>query len=134
MPASLASLSTSSQPSSTIGATTIASTPWLMKLRTAAICALGLVVGGVEDQLEAVLLGERRLHRLGVGAAPAALGAGLGEADLDRTLAAGRVAARVVVAAAARREERQRTHHGEPGTELRLHSRTSSLGRQASAG
>ena len=37
----LASLSTSSQPSLTIGAMTIASTPWLMKLRTAAICAAG---------------------------------------------------------------------------------------------
>ena len=41
MPASAASWSTSSQPSSTIGAMTIASTPWLMKLRTAAICAAG---------------------------------------------------------------------------------------------
>ena len=39
MPASDASCSTSSQPSSTIGAMTIASTPWLMKSRTAAICA-----------------------------------------------------------------------------------------------
>ena len=41
MPASVASWSTSSQPSSTIGAMTMASTPWLMKLRTAAICAAG---------------------------------------------------------------------------------------------
>ena len=41
MPASAASCSTSSQPSSTIGAMTIASTPWLMKLRTAAIWAAG---------------------------------------------------------------------------------------------
>ena len=37
----MASLRTSSQPSLTIGAMTIASTPWLMKLRTAAICAAG---------------------------------------------------------------------------------------------
>ena len=36
MSASLASWSTSSQPSSTMGATTMASTPWLMKLRTRA--------------------------------------------------------------------------------------------------
>jgi len=41
MSASAASCSTSSHPSSTIGAITIASTPWLMKLRTAAICAAG---------------------------------------------------------------------------------------------
>ena len=41
MPAVLASLRTSSQPSLTIGAMTIASTPWLMKLRTAAIWAAG---------------------------------------------------------------------------------------------
>src|SRR6185503_7806682 len=39
--ADLASLRTSSQPSLTIGAMTIASTPWLMKLRTAEICAAG---------------------------------------------------------------------------------------------
>ena len=41
MSASSASCRTSSQPSSTIGAITIASTPWLMKLRTAAIWAAG---------------------------------------------------------------------------------------------
>ena len=41
MSASLASWSTSSQPSSTMGAITMASTPWLMKLRTALICAAG---------------------------------------------------------------------------------------------
>ena len=37
----MASLRTSSQPSSTIGAMTIASTFWLMNDRTAAICAAG---------------------------------------------------------------------------------------------
>ena len=44
---------------------------------------LDLVVGRVEDELEAVLLRERRLHRLGVRGTPAALGAGLGESDGD---------------------------------------------------
>jgi hypothetical protein len=39
--ASAASCNTSSQPSSTIGAMTMASTPWLMKPRTAAIWAAG---------------------------------------------------------------------------------------------
>src|SRR4051812_5376840 len=98
MSASLASCRTSSHPSSTIGAITIASTPWLMKLRTAAIWAAvrvdalvdeaadrgdlgrGVVVGRVEDQVVAVVLRERLLHVLRVGAAPAGLGAGLREA------------------------------------------------------
>src|SRR5690606_33213354 len=47
-----------------------------------------LVVGGVEDELEAVLLRERRLERLGVGGAPTRLGAGLREADGDEVVAA----------------------------------------------
>ena len=41
MPASPASFRTSSQPSVTIGAMTMASTFWLMNERTAAICAAG---------------------------------------------------------------------------------------------
>jgi len=41
IPAAWASFRTSSQPSVTIGAITIASTFWLMKERTAAICAAG---------------------------------------------------------------------------------------------
>ena len=50
--ASLASLSTSSQPSTVIGAMTIASTPWLMKLRTAAICASCLLSAALKMSLK----------------------------------------------------------------------------------
>ena len=52
MLASLASFSTSSQPSVTIGASTMASTPWLMKLRTAAICASGLLSAALKMRLK----------------------------------------------------------------------------------
>src|SRR4051812_37369324 len=50
--ADLASLSTSSQPSTVIGAITIASTPWLMKLRTAAIWASCLLSAALKISLK----------------------------------------------------------------------------------
>jgi len=52
MPASLASVRTSSQPSSTIGAMTMASTPCVMKLRTAAICASILLSAALKMRLK----------------------------------------------------------------------------------
>ncbi len=52
MLASFASFSTSSQPSVTMGASTMASTPWLMKLRTAAICASGLLSAALKMRLK----------------------------------------------------------------------------------
>ena len=52
MPASFASLRTSSHPVVTTGAMTIASTPWLMKLRTAAIWFSGLLSAALKMSLK----------------------------------------------------------------------------------
>ena len=84
MSASAASWSTSSQPSSTIGAMTIASTPWLMKLRTALIWAAGSLSAALKTRSKPFSFENAVLHGLGVRAAPPRLGAGLREADLDQ--------------------------------------------------
>ena len=84
MSASAASWSTSSQPSSTIGAMTIASTPWLMKLRTAAICAAGSLSAALKTRSKPFSSENAFFIDSVLALRQPRLRAGLREADLDR--------------------------------------------------
>ena len=52
MPASIASIATSVSAAPSVGSSTIASTPSLMKVSTAAICAIGSLVPSATLQLD----------------------------------------------------------------------------------
>ena len=113
-----------------MGAITMASTPWLMKLRTAAICAAGSLSAALNTSSKPFssenasfidsVLALRHPDSDPVWAKPTLI-----------VPSPPAVAAGVRVAATARREECQGTQQGDTGTELRLHSKPPRVDRHA---